>query len=215
MACFRANQKITLAPQTKKFAQKPCSSCGKMITRRPCDFDKDANNHFCNRVCYYEFNRATKAATRNKTKCYVCGDMFNLAAKYANTRKRPCCSRKCSGIMRSKIYRGPDHPRWNPNITDDEREINRAYVEYLDWRRDVFIKDAYTCVCCGDNSGGNLVAHHILNYSEYVDLRTDVSNGTTLCSVCHKGFHDRYGYRNNNGIQLEQYLTLYKTVLTV
>lgn len=62
------------------------------------------------------------------------------------------------------------------------------------------------CQCCGNNKGHNLNAHHILNYSEYEELRTDIYNGITLCKDCHKLFHDTYGYKNNNYDQLKEFL---------
>ena len=55
----------------------------------------------------------------------------------------------------------------------------------------------------GDNSGGNLSAHHINNFSDHEDLRFVLSNGITLCDSCHNpnkigSFHNIYGTHNNN-----------------
>lgn len=87
----------------------------------------------------------------------------------------------------------------------------RKSWKYSEWRKGVFERDNYTCQKCGDDSGGNLEAHHIQNFAENEDIRFDVTNGITLCEKCHnptsKGsFHDLYGTKNNNYEQLENFL---------
>ena len=42
---------------------------------------------------------------------------------------------------------------------------------------------------------------------ENVELRTDINNGITLCNICHKKFHDIYGYTNNNKTQFEEFMS--------
>lgn len=49
------------------------------------------------------------------------------------------------------------------------------------------------------------------NYAEYKELRTDVSNGITLCKECHKEFHKTYGYSRNNEYQIKEFINDYKT----
>lgn len=92
---------------------------------------------------------------------------------------------------------GENHPNWNKDKTNEEREIKREYIDYYDWRKKVYERDNYTCVCCGYSKGGNLNAHHIYGYSEYKELRTDINNGITLCEKCHKLYHKKNGYNNN------------------
>ena len=45
-----------------------------------------------------------------------------------------------------------------------------------------------------------------MNYSEYEELRTDVNNGITMCKECHKDFHTKYGYKNNDFMQLVDFI---------
>lgn len=61
------------------------------------------------------------------------------------------------------------------------------------WARAVKSRYDYTCQKCG--SKGDMHAHHILSYTEHLDLRFEVSNGTCLCVPCHKDFHRRYGLK--------------------
>lgn len=59
-------------------------------------------------------------------------------------------------------------------------------VEYQRWRKAVFSRDDYTCVGCGDKSGGNLEADHIKPRYLYPELTFDINNGRTLCKSCHR-----------------------------
>lgn len=105
-----------------------------------------------------------------------------------------------NGIDRKPISmvvdrRKEKHPGWNPEKTEDERVKSRNNHALVLWMNDVYIRDGYSCVKCGDSSGGNLNAHHISPYWRHKELRTDVNNGVTLCETCHKLFHDTYGWK--------------------
>lgn len=92
---------------------------------------------------------------------------------------------------------------FDPTITKEERYDRRMYNEYINWAKAVKKRDNYTCQCCFDSTGGNLVSHHLNAYKTYEDQRTDIDNGITLCTHCHKEFHKRYGSGKNTK---EQYL---------
>lgn len=110
---------------------------------------------------------------------------------------------KSKGCQRCSLL-GENNPRWNPNLSDDDRMINRNYPEYIQWRNEVFNRDSYTCQVCNKH-GGTLNAHHIESFSDNPELRTALSNGITLCEECHKNFHHQYGYGNNTKAQLNEF----------
>jgi len=56
--------------------------------------------------------------------------------------------------------------------------------EYKQWRKEVFVRDYFTCQIC-QKVGGYLQAHHIKSWAKYPKLRYEVSNGITLCKECH------------------------------
>jgi len=93
------------------------------------------------------------------------------------------------------------HCNWNPNKTDEERQDTRKYIEYQQWRKQVFERDNYTCQCCGDKKGGNLNAHHISSYTNDKDNRLNIDNGITLCDKCHilddNSYHKVCGVSNS------------------
>ena len=147
---------------------------------------------------------------RVKYNCDYCGKEIEINKYKYNNNKNHFCSRECLNKWKSENIRGENHPcygreglkgennpNYNPNKTQEKRELERQYPEYNDWRKEVFERDNYTCQCCG-KKGGNLNAHHIYGYAEYKDLRTDVDNGVILCEDCHKRYHKQYGKKNNN-----------------
>jgi len=71
-----------------------------------------------------------------------------------------------------------------------ENHIIRNSEKMKRWRYEVFKRDQYTCQHCAQ-IGGNLNAHHIKPFSEFIELRFDVSNGLTLCKSCHIKEHKR------------------------
>lgn len=102
---------------------------------------------------------------------------------------------------------GSNNPNYNPEMTDEERERGRKILGYQEFIKEVYKRDNYTCQKCGDNKGGNLVAHHLNGYDTFKEQRTDVNNGVTLCNVCHKEFHSLYGYGNNTKEQYEEWIS--------
>lgn len=84
---------------------------------------------------------------------------------------------------KSHFWRGGVYPK---------HLIIRGSIEYVLWRESVFKRDNYTCIWCGDNTGGNLEADHIKPFSMFPELRFAIDNGRTLCHDCHKTT-DTYG----------------------
>jgi hypothetical protein len=84
-------------------------------------------------------------------------------------------------------YMGEErHWNWRGGISKENVTARRLFmktIEYREWRKRVFERDNYQCVLCG--KGGRLNADHIRPYSLFPDLRTNVSNGRTLCLPCH------------------------------
>lgn len=105
-----------------------------------------------------------------------------------------------------KCYVGENHKGWNKNKTSEQRIKERNGGENRVWTNNVYKANNYTCQKCGDKKGGNLNAHHIFNYSKYKESRFDEDNGITLCVSCHKNFHKKHGYKNNDLNQLLHFL---------
>lgn len=101
--------------------------------------------------------------------------------------------KKASAETRKKMSeskKGDKCHTWKGGVTV-ENDIIRHSMEYRDWRKLVFERDVYTCQDCNDSTGGNLNAHHDKSFSDYKELRFDVSNGITLCADCHMTRHKK------------------------
>jgi len=117
------------------------------------------------------------------------------------------CIFKTKEIIESNT--GENNINWKGGVTSDNNK-DRNSPEYKEWRLTVFIRDKYTCQCCG-KIGGYLNAHHIFCFSDYPELRFIVENGISLCKSCHSqtiqgSFHQLYGTHKNNYEQLKQYI---------
>lgn len=83
---------------------------------------------------------------------------------------------------------GKESNWWKGGITDKNKTIRNS-SEYKAWRLQVFERDNYTCVKCGDRNGNGkhveLNADHIKPFCNFPELRFELNNGRTLCRACH------------------------------
>jgi len=128
--------------------------------------------------------------------------------------KNPFYRKKHSEETRNKwrlLRRGKQskekHPNWKGGITPVNNAI-RGSLEYKLWSNSVFNRDCNHCQKCKEKRISKLVSHHILNFSNYVNLRFARDNGITLCRECHKLFHKTYGKKNNNRQQIVEFIDL-------
>lgn len=133
-----------------------------------------------------------------KSKCIDCSKDVGYTAK------------RCIDC-RYKFIKGKNNPSWKGGITPSNR-IERASKKFKEWRKKVFERDDYQCQKCGNRSGQDnkvyLHPHHIMNFSEYKELRFDMDNGITFCKGCHNTFHRLFGRKNNNKEQVDNFIYL-------
>lgn len=89
-------------------------------------------------------------------------------------------------------------------LSMEERIRNRSISGYSRWVDAVKKQADFSCVKCGSKK--DLVAHHINNYRDFPEGRTDVSNGACLCSPCHYLFHGIYGMSGTNVLDFENFM---------
>ena len=107
----------------------------------------------------------------------------------------------------SKAHKGEKSHFWKGGKMAKYPEIEktRKSLEYRLWRKAVFERDNFTCQKYGIK-GGRLVAHHINNFVDFLELRLAINNGITLSKKAHIEFHKKYGNANNTKEQLEEFL---------
>lgn len=145
----------------------------------------------------------TNSKTKVKVKCDCCGKEYEIKYYHYNNQNHDG-KIYCNECVNTVLHSGENHPNWNPNLTQEERAIQRKYPEYTDFIKRVLKRDNYTCRCC-EKHDETLQAHHLNGYDWCVEQRTDEINGVTLCESCHKNFHSIYGYGNNTREQFEEW----------
>lgn len=172
-----------------KLRQFKCAGCNKEVGHRSVPTRK-----YCSHECYLA-NKRNQAEDRG---CEVCGKLFRPTVQQVKQSLGKYCSRKCYFSVPksqefkdkiSKAFRGENHPNWKGGVMKGRKDRN--LTEYKEWRKFVFARDNYTCVWCGArNMPGlgysvQLEADHIKSWTDYPELRYEVTNGRTMCKSCH------------------------------
>ena len=172
--CPRCKEQFTKAYKNALKA-KLCKPCNNII--RPKRDHSGENNPFFGRQHSAEFiERLQGASNPNWTgglpKCLDCGEELS-------DRRVQYCTKHFQ--LRER------NPAWNPTYDRTKREQLRITPEYIAWAKAVKVRDNFKCQECG--AGGKLHSHHIKRWSEFPELRYDLSNGITLCKPCHQTKH--------------------------
>ena len=166
-----------------------CLECGKEFT------SKHKGRKYCSVEC-----RAKSQCNREEVLCDYCGKSIKLSKKRIKNCNHHFCSTECHGKWKT----GKNHPKWNPNLTDEDRQ-DRKYTEgYNDFRKQVLERDNYTCQLTGKRNS-KLEVHHLKCYSDFKEERTNLSNGITLSKEIHRLFHKIYGNKHNTKEQFEEF----------
>ena len=147
-----------------------------------------------------------------KCDCGVIKDVDNWNLKSGKTKSCGCVISEKLKEYRKKnpeVQSGENHPNWKGGISGDRNRF-MSTNEYKEWRTEVFRRDGYKCVCCDVNSN-TLEAHHILPYASNEDIRTDVSNGVTMCRKHHADFRSIHGRASIGKEELEEFMKGFKS----
>lgn len=143
-----------------------------------------------------------------RCKC-ECGGLKDIASSSLIAGLTRSCG--CLNKELAHKRRGPNHPSWRSDLTEDERGRKRYGQDNKAWRRAVYERDEYTCQLC-KKFGGKLEAHHLDAYARFREKRFLVANGVTLCVKCHDAFHSQYGPRGRNtAAQFDAFAAAYRS----
>lgn len=173
---------------------KKCKNCGKQIPIRKTLHKRSwagvyhPSVTFCTKRCGLIFrNKSTKQK--------------EAVSKKLTGRPSPLKGIKISAETRKKMseaQKGEKHWNWKGGISPLNNAA-RSCIELKEWRRHVFSRDKYTCVICGYRGKG-LEADHIKSWAKYPALRFSVSNGRTLCKLCHSRTPNYRGRNNKKNL---------------
>ena len=95
--------------------------------------------------------------------------------------------RYASGRIKKMI--GVENPNWIADRTQLAKYKNgneyRNSPAHREWSRQVKNRDGWKCKISNDTCSGQVVAHHILSWRDFVELRYEINNGITLCQFHH------------------------------
>lgn len=193
-----------------------CATCGKEFNTIPSKIKIGAGK-YCSTKCkglaqskYQEGNGnpCWRGGKDNKI-CITCGGAFSIHKAWVKRGRGTFCSKKCTGIWRSKNLRGEKGCNWKGGINPDVIAI-RTGRRYSEWRSDIFKRDYHTCQICHNPKSKPLEAHHIVRFSallgelkkqfpllsikdvaDNTPLLWDINNGKTLCFKCHRNLHKK------------------------
>ena len=143
-----------------------CDNCKKELFEADFDYDDGQGYDLC-RDCAFILNKFTERE-------YLNSRGIGLKTFHAVVHKGEII-----------IWQGKPIP---PFQRSNKRQ--RHLPQYIIWRIEVFQRDNYTCLDCGQK-GGNINAHHLKEYAKFPELRFNIENGVTLCELCHKKKHKR------------------------
>lgn len=164
-----------------------CDWCGESVDKPDWYLDK-VENTFCGKECRSSWQSAERSGENHPSykggkktvACEFCDD--SITRYPSNLSDRNFCNAGCQAEWYKENLSGEDHPNYEHGARDDRFTDSE--------REEIFERDNYTCQECGDDSGGNLNAHHIIPSSEDRDMAHDIDNGVTLCIDCHAERHD-------------------------
>jgi len=88
--------------------------------------------------------------------------------------------------QRSKAMSGENHPMWKGGLAFRKpNEKKHLSSKYMGWVGSVKSRDGWKCKIANSDCNGRLEAHHILNWTDYPELRYEINNGITLCQAHH------------------------------
>jgi len=83
---------------------------------------------------------------------------------------------------------GPNNYAWIEDRSKLKKYIGseeRRSPAYKYWRKQVWLRDNFTCKIANPDCSGRIEAHHILGWKDHPELRYQVNNGITLCHAHH------------------------------
>ena len=156
----------------KEQIKRDCKQCSKSFTIPKW---RENKAQFCSVSCARSWQMAGVKHHQwkgGKPKCLDCGkQLSNYNNKYCVEHGRVIGVRNGKWIADRML------------LKDDHRD--RGGQLHRDWSKRVKNRDGWKCKISNHDCEGKVVAHHILGWSSYPELRYELNNGITLCHAHH------------------------------
>ena len=159
-----------------------CERCGDVYVQQKRLWVKVVWKSRCSK-CRGEFRQniclgCGKTVSRGYTQCKSC------ARKY----DRPACIDCGKQIHLGSTRCLSCHNKLQDRGLSKERVKFQVSKKWAKVRQLCFERDNFTCQECNQR-GGEINAHHVLNWASYPDLRLALGNVITVCRPCHEKIH--------------------------
>lgn len=176
------NQKKPKKPRIilSELFNRVCESCNKTFVFKsyPSHTNSGHKGNFCSKKCFITFSKLNSF----NFPCKICGNAIFTQPAQLKYRTRSTCSKICrTKLAKIKVEKRRIELGYTKHQID---RLARYSTEAKKWRKEVFVRDDYTCQLCGIR-GTYLEADHIKPWAFFPELRFDLSNGRTLCRFCH------------------------------
>lgn len=156
-----------------------------------------------NRFLVLNFSHTDKWRTSHWSCVCDCGNIKTISQRALVNGSTKSC-----GCLKQEVdndRKGVNNPRYNPNLTIEERVGGRFIEGYKEWKCQIKNIFKFKCDTCERSISGKMVSHHLESYDKNPSLRTDLTNGVCLCKMCHASFHKKFGYGNNTKEQYNSF----------
>lgn len=102
--------------------------------------------------------------------------------------RKPWVSKTQKGNKNALGHRGlkgKENIRYKLDRTTLAKHHERNDSAYQEWRKQVWLRDNFKCRLANKECKGKIIAHHILSWRDYPELRYIINNGITLCHAHH------------------------------
>lgn len=133
----------------------------------------------------YGFNRKLKGKTLEEVFGQIKGQEIRKKMTVANRNNAKKVEVREKQSLAKRGLVGNKTNRW---IEDREKlskkQIRNDYA-YQEWRKQVWIRDDFTCKLKSNDCKGKITSHHIFPWRDYPEKRYEINNGITLCHYHH------------------------------
>jgi 5-methylcytosine-specific restriction endonuclease McrA len=211
--CDNCNIEYQVKQHILKIKKHPglCKSCSSYTGHAPNFIDLTGQTF--GRLTIISLNSDIPGKDKTWDALCACGNTKVVSGRSVKSKKTTSCGcyhaeqvaliRTPKVIEKNKQRTGENHPLWDPTKSNQERYRIRTH-KMVQFRKETFERDNYTCQCCLTRGSQTLNAHHIIPFSKWVEGRYDLNNLITLCLECHKTYHSMYK-QNINENTLNQF----------
>ena len=164
---------------TRFHLEKTCERCSVgFIINAPCL----SGQRFCSKSCGSLGNKRRLGSVGSEKQREWAKQAGKMNWHFTQTEE----AKRKSAVSRVGLITGEKHYKWIKDRTllkDDTHE--RGGQLHGEWSKQVKIRDGWKCKISNKDCNGAIVAHHILGWSSYPELRYELNNGITLCQAHH------------------------------